>query len=314
MTVANSELLEFEAIVKYLRTEGFAAFGQDGDYEGRSTSETVIGALRAYAQEKAAAASDHRWRHVERGTSYIELGRAIWVSDASTSDMQEIALSQKSPGAWIAGHRISGLGWKTAKVQCARPARFGDALVVYQAEEDGSLWARPYAEFMDGRFERIVADRTERERAPVGGFVVANGTGTRWRRWVPYEGCVWTENRALATRFARREDAEAVHFDDDDAWLIQPYVTPFGSGTLPASALAEALAVALKDLKAARPGAFWILGEGRLSEKEPLYGFQVLFGEQVLAAGEGDTPEAAIDAACRELAAATNPPPEGAPS
>lgn len=46
------------------------------------------------------------------------------------------------------------------------------------------------------------------------------------------------------------------------------------------------------------PDGFWLLGRGKVSEDEPLYGFQVLFGiDEVLADGEGDTPEQAIQAA-----------------
>lgn len=55
-----------------------------------------------------------------------------------------------------------------------------------------------------------------------GGFVVANGAGTSWRRWSQF-GCIWTKNIELATRYHRREDAEAVHEGDEDAWAIIPY-------------------------------------------------------------------------------------------
>jgi hypothetical protein len=54
------------------------------------------------------------------------------------------------------------------------------------------------------------------------GWIVANGDGTKWGCWkngLPD----WTYNRDEATRYARREDAEAVHSEDEDAWSIKPY-------------------------------------------------------------------------------------------
>lgn len=54
------------------------------------------------------------------------------------------------------------------------------------------------------------------------GFVVANGSGTRWRCW--RDGLpAWTDDRRRATIYARREDAEAASQEDEEAWLIQPY-------------------------------------------------------------------------------------------
>jgi hypothetical protein len=54
------------------------------------------------------------------------------------------------------------------------------------------------------------------------GWIVSNGAGTKWRTWESgLSG--WTEDREKATRYARREDAEAVHAEDDDAWRVEPY-------------------------------------------------------------------------------------------
>lgn len=59
-------------------------------------------------------------------------------------------------------------------------------------------------------------------KADIGGWIVGNGAGTAWRVW--RDGFPeWTEQRDVATRYARREDAEAVHREDEDAWIVIPY-------------------------------------------------------------------------------------------
>lgn len=58
-----------------------------------------------------------------------------------------------------------------------------------------------------------------------GGWVVGNADGTRWRAWNDCGPC-WVEDRDKATRYARREDAEAVHLNDEDCWTIQAYCGP----------------------------------------------------------------------------------------
>jgi hypothetical protein len=58
-----------------------------------------------------------RWKHLKRGTEYVDIGEA--------------------------------------EVQCSQPINEGDKLVVYLAEEDGKLWARPASEFFDGRYEQL---------------------------------------------------------------------------------------------------------------------------------------------------------------
>lgn len=55
-----------------------------------------------------------------------------------------------------------------------------------------------------------------------GGWIVGNGDGTKWRTWGAM-GPEWTTDRNTATRYYRREDAEAVHRDDEDAWTIVPF-------------------------------------------------------------------------------------------
>jgi hypothetical protein len=58
--------------------------------------------------------------------------------------------------------------------------------------------------------------------ADQGGWIVGNGDGTKWRTWGAM-GPEWTTDRNTATRYYRREDAEAVHRDDEDAWTIVPF-------------------------------------------------------------------------------------------
>lgn len=60
-------------------------------------------------------------------------------------------------------------------------------------------------------------------QAAPGGWIVSNGNADLWRTWV--DGCsVWTDVRANAVRYARREDAEAAHAEDEAAWRIEPFV------------------------------------------------------------------------------------------
>lgn len=51
------------------------------------------------------------------------------------------------------------------------------------------------------------------------GWIVGSGDGRQWRTWADGSPA-WTDNPKLATRFARREDAEAVHAEDEDAWTV----------------------------------------------------------------------------------------------
>ena len=93
--------------------------------------------------------------------------------------------------------------------------------------------------------------------ADQGGWIVGNGDGTKWRTWGAM-GPEWTTDRNTATRYYRREDAEAVHRDDEDAWTVVPFgdQAPQASteaawcdDTLPCARYTEALAA--KDAKIA---------------------------------------------------------------
>jgi hypothetical protein len=55
-----------------------------------------------------------------------------------------------------------------------------------------------------------------------GGWIVASGDGQQFRAW--QGGCpCWTNDRGEAIRYARRQDAEAAHEEDEDAWSVLPY-------------------------------------------------------------------------------------------
>lgn len=70
----------------------------------------------------------------------------------------------------------------------------------------------------------------------------------------------------------------------------------------PQASVRDAVLEALAEIESARPGAFWIIGKGRVTEGEPLFGCQILFGtDEVLASGEGDTIADAIRDAIRAL-------------
>lgn len=45
----------------------------------------------------------------------------------------------------------------TAEMQTGAPVAEGEKLVIYQCQKTGRLWARPEAEFNDGRFEARAA-------------------------------------------------------------------------------------------------------------------------------------------------------------
>ncbi len=68
------------------------------------------------------------WRHKKRGTAYTEVGTgSLQASDGVIGD--------------------------------------GEFLVIYRSDTDGSLWARPFNEFHDGRFEALSPAPVERREA-----------------------------------------------------------------------------------------------------------------------------------------------------
>lgn len=54
------------------------------------------------------------------------------------------------------------------------------------------------------------------------GWIVANSDQDLFRVWL--NGMPeWTSEKANATRYYRREDAEAVHMDDEEVWYVLPF-------------------------------------------------------------------------------------------
>lgn len=69
---------------------------------------------------------------------------------------------------------------------------------------------------------REIADRIAQAAPAGGGWIVLSGDGKRYRTWK--DGWSdWTDDREQATRYLRRQDAEAVHSEDEDAWSIEPF-------------------------------------------------------------------------------------------
>lgn len=110
-----------------------------------------------------------RYRHLKRGSIYVVRG----VVNAAIHDVKD-----GDSGFFVVSADTTEYGegpsYDLTKTlaQCAYPddivfmmplthqisetykKLFAD-FVIYQCEEDGRLWARPLAEFVDGRFERI---------------------------------------------------------------------------------------------------------------------------------------------------------------
>ena len=73
--------------------------------------------LREVLKVFAGDALLRRWLHKVRRSTYIELGRG--------------------------------------RIQTTKPLNDGDAVVLYQSEDNGTLWARRLEDFDDGRYEQI---------------------------------------------------------------------------------------------------------------------------------------------------------------
>lgn len=59
-------------------------------------------------------------------------------------------------------------------------------------------------------------------RAPA--YIIADASRTRFRCWSGEEGgFAWTMNQREALWFCRREDADRIASDDEDAWYILPF-------------------------------------------------------------------------------------------
>ena len=73
------------------------------------------------------------------------------------------------------------------------------------------------------RTDAILAALANHSLVPMAGegWIVGNNTG-QWRTFDTF-GWAWTDRRDLAVRYARREDAELVHGDDEDSWRVEQY-------------------------------------------------------------------------------------------
>lgn len=88
--------------------------------------------------------------------------RSCDLNDLELSDEAFEALAASSPSPVQGGrqfrHKARGTRYTmlgNGKVQCSESGLLDDENVVIYRGEDGSLWARRYAEFWDGRFEEI---------------------------------------------------------------------------------------------------------------------------------------------------------------
>jgi hypothetical protein len=96
--------------------------GADADMllEKSDTSPSIwADKLRALSAPVAGADAGMRYRHIKRGSTYTVVGEARIQSDEPLFDMSDV--------------------------------------VIYRCDEHGGLWARPPAEFNDGRFEALPA-------------------------------------------------------------------------------------------------------------------------------------------------------------
>lgn len=66
------------------------------------------------------------------------------------------------------------------------------------------------------------------------GWLIESGDAepnTRYRTLNEYGMSIWTKDRDMALRFARRADAEAYSREDEDAWSIREHFWPLPTGT-----------------------------------------------------------------------------------
>lgn len=86
------------------------------------------------------------YRHIFRGTVYEAEATATWIpsnKNETASDNEKILCDEKE-----------------YLLLCASPIKYGARVVLYHLEDDySSQWyARPIAEFLDGRFIRLAVD------------------------------------------------------------------------------------------------------------------------------------------------------------
>lgn len=126
-----------------------------------SIERPELDSLIRAARERAARDDHRRWRHLGRGTTYAELGR-VWLSGGGMvyTDNARLFVLMREDAALSVSHEVDST-WPYGRIELARlqtrVALSGETeLVIYRAELDEMLWARPTAEFEDGRFEEIL--------------------------------------------------------------------------------------------------------------------------------------------------------------
>lgn len=107
--------------------------------------------LKEYFEEAfnlvAAASGDHRGWEISVFLASLESnGYCIVRSPASATHKKR-------------GSEYDVLGG--AEIQASSPINEGDVVTVYRCKDDGKLWARPVAEFFDGRFEIAARPKIE---------------------------------------------------------------------------------------------------------------------------------------------------------
>lgn len=109
------------------------------------------------------------WKHVKSGKLALLVGLAVYKGGVheELGDMAPIiVIRPKGLEGWadldvVPGHYTVG-GVRTAdagKLQTDKPINYGAVLAVYQHGDE--VWARPYAEFLDGRFVKVDAEGKE---------------------------------------------------------------------------------------------------------------------------------------------------------
>lgn len=145
---------------------------------------------------------------------------SIWEYRCTSCGKRFLETYDRSGQAYCPKMRCQGVSIAERLIEDAKPS---EAL----GEDQGALAdARPHRE-AEGAVVglREVVAREGHGAAVVAGWVVGNANDDQWRSW-EFGAPVWVTDRDRATRYARREDAEAVHAEDEDAWRVTPYVEP----------------------------------------------------------------------------------------
>ena len=102
--------------------------------------------------------SMRRWRHLKRGTTYIELFRGVVMGVVNAPEGTKLSIIAITPTKLIACRTEHRGGRATVAdhvtLQTEKPA-FGANLLVYMSDKDGEIHAREQMQFLDGRFEEI---------------------------------------------------------------------------------------------------------------------------------------------------------------